>query len=75
MKAAGQTDDDQHADRVDDRGSSSCDDPDDPTKPWTWSAVMSELRTVQADPVKAIEQGLAVEAFEADVDHRSTRAR
>ena len=46
--------------------------PDDPTKPWTWSAVMSALRTVQADPVTAIEQGLAVEAFEADPTTRST---
>ncbi len=41
--------------------------PDDPTATWTWTAVMSELRAVQADPVAAIEQGLAVEAFEADV--------
>ena len=41
--------------------------PDDPTKIWTWSAVMAKLRKVQADPVDAIEQGLALEAVEADV--------
>jgi 5-methylthioadenosine/S-adenosylhomocysteine deaminase len=41
--------------------------PDDPTKRWTWSAVMSELRKVQSDPMAAIEQGLAREASEADV--------
>lgn len=41
--------------------------PDDPAKHWTWSAVMTSLRKVQADPVTAIEQGLALEAFEADV--------
>jgi 5-methylthioadenosine/S-adenosylhomocysteine deaminase len=41
--------------------------PDDPTKNWTWSAVMTALRKVQADPVKAIEDGLASERFEADV--------
>ncbi len=46
--------------------------PDDPSKVWTWSAVMSALRAVQADPVAAIEQGLAVEAFEADVTTTST---
>jgi len=46
--------------------------PDDPTKHWTWSAVMGALRTVQADPINAIEQGLAVEAFEADVTTVST---
>jgi hypothetical protein len=46
--------------------------PDDPTKNWTWSAVMTALRTVQADPVKAIEQGLALESFEADVTTIST---
>ena len=46
--------------------------PDDPTKTWTWTALMSELRTVQADPVTAIEQGLAVEALEADVTTAST---
>lgn len=46
--------------------------PDDPTKPWRWSAVMSALRIVQADPVAAIEQGLAIEAFEADVTTSST---
>ncbi len=34
--------------------------PDDPTTNWTWSAVMSALRAVQADPVKAIEQGLTI---------------
>jgi 5-methylthioadenosine/S-adenosylhomocysteine deaminase len=47
-------------------------DPADPTKRWKWSAVIDELRTVQADPVKAIEQGLAVEAVEADVTTPST---
>jgi hypothetical protein len=33
---------------------------------------MGALRAVQADPVAAIEQGLAVEAFEADVTTAST---
>ena len=42
-------------------------DPTDPTKRWKWAAVMDQLRTVQADPVKAIDLGLALEAFEADV--------
>jgi 5-methylthioadenosine/S-adenosylhomocysteine deaminase len=46
--------------------------PDDPTVTWTWTSVMKELRDVQADPVKAIEQGLAVEALEADVTTTST---
>ena len=46
--------------------------PDDPTKGWTWTAVMKALRAVQADPVKAIEQGLALEAAEADVTTPST---
>jgi len=48
--------------------------PDDPTKTWTWTSVMNELRAVQADPVRAIEQGLAIEAFEADVTSGSTGA-
>jgi len=42
-------------------------DPADPTKRWKWAAVMGQLRAVQADPMKAIETGLALEAFEADV--------
>jgi hypothetical protein len=46
--------------------------PDDPTKPWTWSAVMKELRAVQSDPMAAIEQGLAREASEADVTTATT---
>ena len=46
--------------------------PDDPTKTWTWTSVMKTLRGVQADPVKAIEQGLAVEAIDADVTTPST---
>jgi cytosine/adenosine deaminase-related metal-dependent hydrolase len=46
--------------------------PDDPAKTWTWSAVMGQLRTVQANPVAAIEQGLAIEAIEADVTMGST---
>ena len=29
--------------------------PDDPTAPWTWTAVMRELRRVQVDPVTAID--------------------
>jgi 5-methylthioadenosine/S-adenosylhomocysteine deaminase len=41
--------------------------PDDLAKRWTWAAVMKSLRKVQADPVRAIEQGLAGEAAEADV--------
>ncbi len=36
-------------------------DPDDPTRTWTWRRVMARLREVQADPVAAIEQGLATE--------------
>ncbi|MEP7112383.1 MAG: hypothetical protein ABI862_03890 [Ilumatobacteraceae bacterium] len=48
--------------------------PDDPTRTWTWAAVMNQLRAVQADPVAAIEQGLAVEALEADVTTISTGA-
>jgi len=48
------------------------DDPADPTRRWKWSAVMSQLRAVQADPVKAIEMGLALEAFEADVTTPTT---
>ncbi|HZX56967.1 MAG TPA: hypothetical protein VFE86_19930, partial [Ilumatobacteraceae bacterium] len=47
-------------------------DPADPTKRWKWAAVMSQLRTVQADPVKAIDLGLALEAFEADVTTPTT---
>ena len=46
--------------------------PDDPSKVWTWSSVMRALRAVQADPVNAIEQGLAIEAIEADVTMPST---
>ncbi len=46
--------------------------PADPTKRWTWTAVMTALHAVQADPVKAIEQGLAVEAMDADVTTPST---
>ncbi|MGH9134927.1 MAG: hypothetical protein ACRDZZ_13390, partial [Ilumatobacteraceae bacterium] len=41
--------------------------PDDPSRSWTWTAVMRELRRVQVDPVAAIAQGLAIEATEADV--------
>ena len=41
-------------------------DPADPAKHWKWSTVISALRAVQADPVAAIEQGLAIEAIEAD---------
>ncbi len=67
MKAAGETCDHEHAGRRRRSRRFALRRPDDPTKTWTWTAVMSELRTVQADPVAAIEQGLAVEAFEADV--------
>ena len=66
MTAAGEIDDDQHADRIRRHDISPCDNPDDPTTNWTWTAVMRELRAVQADPVTAIEQGLAIEAIEAD---------
>jgi hypothetical protein len=48
--------------------------PDDLSKIWTWAAVMNQLRSVQADPVTAIEQGLAIEAIEADVTMNSTGA-
>ena len=41
--------------------------PDDPTRPLTWTSVMRELRRVQVDPVVAIAEGLALEASEADV--------
>ena len=37
--------------------------PDDPSKRWTWNAVMDELERVQADPVTAIDQALAAEAL------------
>jgi hypothetical protein len=47
-------------------------DPADPTQRWKWSAVMDQLRKVQADPMKAIETGLALEAFEADVTTATT---
>jgi hypothetical protein len=47
-------------------------DPADPTKRWKWAEVMSQLRRVQADPVKAIDLGLALEAFEADVTTPTT---
>jgi len=47
-------------------------DPADPTKRWKWAAAMDQLRTVQADPMKAIDLGLALEAFEADVTTPTT---
>ena len=46
--------------------------PDGSGQTWTWTSVMKALRTVQADPVKAIEQGLAIEAMDADVTTPST---
>jgi 5-methylthioadenosine/S-adenosylhomocysteine deaminase len=46
--------------------------PDGTGQTWTWASVMKSLRTVQADPVQAIEQGLAIEAIDADVTTPST---
>ncbi len=44
--------------------------PEDPVKRWTWTAVMKELKQVQADPIAAIDRALTAEALWFDDSER-----